>query len=1196
MKNKTISLGNKGFSWFLKELKDLSILRDTHLTMPLIRVLQCLFFSFSETDDALTGTQLYSEVYDVNKIMDFMNAHGHGLDAMQKLSEELKLNPKGFYKKNYDISIARQIEEVIGQTSRLTRYSAGLELFFNICRSNQKENKEFMAFVMKMYQKIDNELTSSGLNDELMWTLPSFASFFRDQEYVPKTLTVHWKYIINFIKEHGNVFMHTNEMICVLSDLILQNHRVMSKEQFEELNKVMVDASRHLLIDNDYSEVKNINQDSLLLLCFLHLSMSSRNDDFDYATIYAKPIEHIRKYLDTLQSITKVSIEALKDLKDPLIAKFNINRGNQDSSEPWMYPLVTQRLREYREAGVTHNNLAQVQFVTSIKNALQFNIFYQQLLVLFNIKIGMKALIQTDSGVIDLPMIAADAYRQNYSWSVQYIPQSPLAELDIVNTISDASLERFNDFPDQQFLFVLRMLLLQAYHKPEKIGKMLDKIAQMQHIYQVLFNEYVYHMVDSFDFNKSKMPFLYELLIHPLTNKETKLAIIKKLVSLDTKSSHPFHTALKHLFILGDFEKNIEHFTINELIAIKGDLVSCKKKKPFTILKNLYAHLPEAESSKLIMDVWNMLDNRVISIDTELTYRAEQKKLIEAQRLAKIEEARLALENVTRLETEKAEAIRIFREKLQPIKEFLEAKTPNMDVLTRFNEEMAREWSVDSSKELTDQIVDIRARISTLRAYIPILKSSKSAVEDFGLKALELSEKFEQPSNEGLHAIVLEVLGSTFVDIKSVLDARVVKCEEYSQQIDVASRNAQTIINQLHKLLEEVNQKITDARIQKAQDAKRIQMEENAAAEALLTAQIEELERQIEAEIIQTSQLVVKFVEQKAKSLKEGKDLLSELDKELATLKNDFNPVLVGNVTITPEEYEGPLKEVLKHIQTKRTNGNTHINFVFNNYILSGVLDTNGALTLESIPSQLTDNHLLLESILNKIALTLIIGKDKTKEFPLRNPVTKKTILATEKSKAHRLNSANMLFKHYEGQYYLSLDGITMIEDIDKKRELILSADYFIKEPGENCTILIPIIATNHEALVKELETAIELYGADNVVHISLTGHHRRRMTSKVETEKPTEEVELQKNDSVVPEATIRRYLSTYQGLLDVVSQQDYINKIILGEKRDPYLFRDNDHPQGVSFGHTEVLNSKGMNRVAYTFVRDSVRLLTIEP
>ena len=332
---------------------------------------------------------------------------------------------------------------------------------------------------------------------------------------------------------------------------------------------------------------------------------------------------------------------------------------------------------------------------------------------------------------------------------------------------------------------------------------------------------------------------------------------------------------------------------------------------------------------------------------------------------------------------------------------------------------------------------------------------------------------------------------------------------------------------------------------------------------------------------------------------------LLNLSKDISELKADFHESLVGNVTLTPDQYQGPLREILKHIQIKNRNEEIAIDFVFNNYTISGTLKKDGSLTLKALPEKL-DNNMVLLSVLNNIALTLIV-KDKTKEYKISNPATTKRKVL-QKSLANRMNCANYLLSGKAGKYLYSNDGENILNERQEQLALLVSADYFVKNKREDgATILMPLIVPEGGSLVDEINAAIEIYKPENILSVSLTQSYIRRLPKRSDAVMIGEGMQLKQTQTDVKNETIFRYLrdqAIKSGLTRNTEQDEYIDTSIKeiissatkesrNERKqiDNFLLYDPKHPLKVSFGRMEVVTDGDTIRTVYTFVNGSARV-----
>lgn len=1202
MNNKTVSIQSKGLNWLLGELKQMEVLGDNAFSMPLLRSLQDLFFSFSDEDDGIIRSNVYLKVFDIKKLMNFMNIHGGGLDAIKLLSTEILQNTDQFFKSGYDFELSIELTNILGKYKG-NQYLSGLTIFFNVLRKvNIKNDTRISTFAREMYIQLDKDIAERGLDEQIVHALPSFLSFFRDEEYVPSILTKHWKPLVDYITEVGFVSNHSTELICLLSDLLLHANRSFSKELFKEVSTYVHLKVGDLLLNVDYLEKPNVNitEDSILLLGYIYVMLYSRNETADFFTVLSKSIKCLSNHSDNLNEMYKAMILDLSKYKDPLIESMNQHPDRHNKTASWMYPLIENRIKELKSEGITQQSLHQIEALSAMKNALLFIIYYQQFRLFIQIKNSMHEIIASEDGFMDIDMQIGQTYRENLLSVSKYFSSSPLAKIQSINMLPDSVINQNMNRPYQQFMFILRMIMVNNYHNFENLSDFFNKLKEMDKSYINIYNEYTHHILIESDFNKTKLSYLFELLSHSITNTENKkqiIEIISKLHNQDNAAHLTF--LLDSVYVADDFLLTVKESSDNRLKSLLALLVNTKDHKPNSVLKALTKHLDKDVQHKLIGNIWAIIDLKIKGIELELSQR----------RISKIEEEKISKElEDTRIanELKKAEADRlliIFKEQLHQINDILVTDTPEQTQIDSLSKEITKlaNTNIEATLSLEERIAQLEKIIAEIKEYTSELQSIKDKEVDIALMALESAESYVEPNDESMKSAVTEILGLNYQQVRTTLNVKAKQCEAISDQISSLVQTANIAIGTLQQNIQSIRQLIRDERQRQAQEVRRIQHEaevqKQKEADQLLDEEIKRLEEIEAAEIAETSQIIFRFVEQRISQKPEG-DIISELDIELAKLKNDFNVAFVKNVTITPDEYEGPLKGILKSIQMKRKNDSTYINFGFNNYSLTGYLDAKGALVLESIPAQLENNHMLLQSILNKIALTLIIGKDKTSEFSLKHSTSAEGTIITEKSKAYRLNSSAMFFKQHEGKYLLSADGNAIVEDKDAQRELLTSADYFIRENRENITVLTPIIAKDREDLKLELQTAIELYGSENIVHILMRRNHRRRLTTKVEIPSTINldetEVKLQNNDSVVSEATIYRYLANYQGLTDSESQQKYISEIVMGDRKDPYLLKDDEHPIGISFGHTQVLNNNGNSRVAYTFVRDSVSLVSL--
>ena len=1252
MNNKIISIKTKDVAWLMDQLKQSGKLKENAFSPEVIRSLMDLFFSFEDGAESITQTNVYLELYDITKLMSFIDSHGSGLEAILLLGEAINSKPQVFYRKSYSSKIASEVKNSFID-SKDVPYKTGLVLFYNILRRTVlNKDLELETFARKMYiqidKEIDKEIAEKGLDINIMRRLTSFISFFRDEEYVPLIFINHWKEFVDFIDEEGLNSFHTTEFVSVLTDLLFQTNRAFTKELFQEVSNYILVKIKDSITTTNFMLNQYDSQDGVLLMGYLYIILCPRNEMEDFKNVFSNVTGYLSEYSDDMTEATRRSLSALREINDPLISNIRNSPDKNNPSSCWSYPLICNRLQELGKT----NNSPSLKFVTILKHSLQFSVYYQQFLLLIMYKNGMNKLAVNEDGNIDFKKSQSDSFKEEQLAALKFFPSSPLAKINTLQYLPDTIVNIEVDDKKKLFLFVLEKIISNG------LAVDIDQLAQMDQPYLDITNQYISEALNKLTFNKTRLPFFLELLNHQISDKNMKKQIISiiignigkinsgelsklldqftqiKLPASDTinqyltdvlksltfnKTNIPFlYELLNHSISDMEMKKQIieiivrvigkdyvENLTIAlETFYLSNDLnqlseVDLKKlqtaikNKPNNKLRELTDHLAEIKQTEFIANIWATVNSRIVSIEGVLKTRKEE-AIKEALRKIEAEEAK-KVEVERQAEAEKQ--LQAFKEVLQKIKGILDlpiSEQAQIDSLSKEIDNLAT-TNIEATLNLEEKIAKLEMLITEIRKYFPKLQSIKDEAEELALMALEAGESYVEPTEENMQSAVPEILGHNYQQVTTTLDIKAKQSEAIADQIGSLEQTANKHIGALQQNIQSVRQQIRDERLSQAQEVRRIQQEaevqKQKEADKVLDEEIKRLEEIEAAEIAETSQIILRFVAQRMSQKPEG-DIISELDKELATLKNDFNIAFVENVTITPDEYEGPLKGILKSIQMKRKNSKTYINFGFNNYSLIGELDAKGALTLESIPTQLANNHMLLQSILNKIALTLIIGKDKTSEFSLKHPASAEGIIITEKSKAYRLNSSTMLFK--QNEYLLSADGNAIVEDKDAQRELLLSADYFIRENRDTATVLIPIIAKDREALKSELRTAIEMYGSENIVHILMRTNHRRRLTTKVEIPSTINvedtEVKLQKNDSVVSEATIYRYLANYQGLTDSESQQKYISEIVMGDRKDPYLLKDDEHPIGVSFGHTQVLK----NRVAYTFVRDSVSLVSL--
>ncbi|GEM_PF-6518882 len=1193
MNNKVISIPTKDLNWLISELKSIGVFGYNAYAPSLIKSFQKLFFSFHESEEALTGSRIYFDVFDIYKLMSFVRSHGGGLEAIRLLSSELRSeNIINYFRKNYNSSLAYEVVSAIQNPSNNGIYQSALILFFNIFRCDADKDLRLLSFARDMYVQLDKEMSSRPMDDDMMKTLPSFISFFRDEEYMPLIFINHWEHILDYISKNAFSSDDNTEYVCLLSDLLIKAEKGFGKEKFNQISDLVLKISIELLSAANLENESDVNEDAVLLLCYFCTILTPRNIGLDSTrNVLVKANGYLKNHSDNLTDNYRSIIQELLAIGDPLINEMNKDVNKSSVNAGWLYPLIVNRLASLNKTAKTDYDIQVVQIITSLKNALQFIIYYQQMLVFNMLKNSSQLMSVNSDGVIDFDAATGETYQSNFHSAVKYMPSSPLAILNPLSFLSDSNIQKYAEDNFQLYMYILRMVTISNFYQLENLTEFLDKISLMDSSYIIIYNEYLRNILEISEFDTNKVLFLLDLLKHQAIDNDNKKAIVDILVKISSKDkSDNLYFAFEIMYLSNDFPDFLKQSTDGQLSNYLSQLNSLRKNKPNSCLKNLTRQMNDSNQSTYISSIWSTVDNRIRLIDSELKSRKQAaekaiKDAEEARRIQDAEEARIA---------EEARLIQAFREKLEDVKLVLSLSLPEIIKVHGYKQSIDNEnISLEVTLPLKEQIEKYQIIISKIKDLLISLNKLKEDAEDIALNAMLLDDGLEEPAE--LYADVLkQELSMKPNELKPALVKKGEEGDAIVSKINDVITYGEVIIRGLESKIQQINKQLNDELINEAREKRRAQVELEEAKKR----EAEQLQEKMkQEEIEETSQIVFRFVEQRRSQRPDG-DVITDLDKELATLKNDFNFDLVENVTITPDEYDGPLKGVLKHIQMKRANSTTYINFSFNNYSLTGYLDANGALTLQSIPVQLAGNHMLLQSILNKIALTLIIGKDKTSEFSMKQVNSSKEIIITEKSKAHRLNSFGMLLKYHEGQYAISSDGSSIVDDKEKQREIILSADYFVRENRDNVTILTPIIAKDREALKAELQSAVELYGLENVVHISMRRNHRRRLTTKVEIPSTINveetEVVLQKNNSIVSDATIGRYLENYQGLKDVRLQQKYISDIVMGEKNDPYLLKDDEHPLGISFGHTEVFNEKGHNRVAYTFVRDSVSVLSL--
>ncbi|MEI7942300.1 MAG: hypothetical protein WCH76_03920 [Candidatus Riflemargulisbacteria bacterium] len=1230
MNNKTVSIKSNGLNWLLGELKQMEVLGDNAFSMPLLRSLQDLFFSFSDEDDGIIRSNVYLKVFDIKKLMNFMNIHGGGLDAIKLLSTEILQNPEEFFKKGYDFELSIELINILGKYKG-NQYLSGLTIFFNVLRKvNIKNDTRISIFAKEMYTQLDKDIAERGLDEELVHVLPSFLNFFRDEEYVPAILTKHWKPLVDYITEKGFVSNPSTELICLLSDLLLHANRSFSKELFKEVCAYIHLKVGDLLLNVDYLENPNVNitEDSILLLGYIYVMLYSRNETADFFTILSKPIKCLSNHSENLNEMYKEMIMDLSNDKDPLIESMNQHPDRHNKTASWMYPLIENRINELRSEGITQMSLHQIEALSAMKNALLFIIYYQQFRLFVQIKNSMHEIIASEDGFMDIDMQTGQTYRENLLSVSKYFSSSPLAKLQSINLLPDSVINQNMNMPYQQFMFILRMIMVNNYHNFENLSDFFNKLKEMDQSYINIYNEYTHHILIESDFNKTKLSYLFELLSHSITNTENKkqiIEIISNLHSQDNASNLTF--LLDSVYVADDFLLTVKESSDNRLKSLLALLVNIKDHKPNSVLKALTKHLDKDAQMKLIGNIWSIIDLKIKGIELELSQRRISK--IQEEKISKeVEDTRIANE------LKKAEADRlllIFKKQLKQINDILIKDTSEQTQIDSLSKEITNlaNTNINETLSLEERIAQLEKIIAEIKEYIPKLQSIKDNEVDIALMALEAAESYVGPTDESMQIAVTEILGLNYQQVNAALNVKAKQCEAIADQISSLVQTANENLVTLRQTIQTIRQLIRDERLRQAQEVRRIQHEaevqKQKEADKVLDEEIKRLEEIETAEIIRTKEIVLQYIIKKIEEKPDG-DFITLLDKALASWRNDFSPNEVENKTIILQEYDGPLKEILKQIQTKKrdNSGDTQIDFIFNNYRIQANLDRDGVLSItkEAIPEQLHDQINNLRTILNSIAATLIQPKTTYKETKIKveNPESQEvtTYSVSKKPIKYRQNVFDRILRYYGGSnnlYRFSLEGEQIIEDQEFLKDTLLSTDYFIKQQKAGFIMLIPILGDK-----SQLIQAIQKNGAANIVHISITGHHRRRLTRSDENKHPSAiGPEVKNTDLVVSDATIRRYVDDrikYQ-LSDAERQQyptveSYLDAFIANAenpdgtpkgdviKKEPYLCFDlghafdKEHTLKVSFGEGEANSSVGNARAAYTFVRDSIRLVSL--